>query len=79
MIIEDGYFSGVAILGYDNNGNKVQPGMAGSNVKLKDFSMSNNSILNELSNDEHSKLIETLDNLNKTLSSLNINSKLTNS
>ena len=31
--------------------------------------MSNNSILNELSNDEHSKLIETLDNLNKTLSS----------
>lgn len=39
--------------------------MAGSNVKLKDFSMSNNSILNELSNDEHSKLIETLDNLNK--------------
>jgi len=75
LIIEDGYFSGVAILGYDNNGNKVQPGMAGSNVKLKDFSMSNNSILNELSNDEHSKLIETLDNLNKTLSSLNINSK----
>lgn len=74
LIIEDGYFSGVAILGYDNNGNKVQPGMAGSNVKLKDFSMSNNSILNELSNDEHSKLIETLDNLNKTLSSLNINS-----
>lgn len=75
LIIEDGYFSGVAILGYDNNGNKVQPGMAGSNVKLKDFSMSNNSILNELSNDEHSKLIETLDNLNKTLSSLNINQK----
>lgn len=75
LVIEDGYFSGVAILGYDDNGNKVQPGMAGSNVKLKDFSMSNNSILNELSNDEHSKLIETLDNLNKTLSSLNINSK----
>ena len=75
LVIEDGYFSGVAILGYDDNGNKVQPGMAGSNVKLKDFSMSNNSILNELSNDEHSKLIETLDNLNTTLSSLNINSK----
>ena len=74
LIIEDGYFSGVAILGYDDNGNKVQPGMAGSNVKLKDFSMSNNSILNELSNDTHSKLIETLDNLNKTLSNININS-----
>lgn len=77
LVIEDGYFSGVAILGYDDNGNKVQPGMAGSNVKLKDFSMSNNSILNELSNDEHSKLIETLDNLNKTLSGLNIESKIT--
>ncbi len=75
LVIEDGYFSGVAILGYDENGNKVKPGMAGSNVKLKDFSMSNNSILNELSNSEHSKLIETLDNLNKTLSSLNISSK----
>lgn len=75
LIIEDGYFSGVAILGYDDNGNKVQPGMAGSNVKLKDFSMSNNSILNDLSNNEHSKLIETLDNLNEILSSLNINSK----
>lgn len=74
LIIEDGYFSGVAILGCDDNGNKIQPGMAGSNVKLRDFSMSNNSILNELSNDTHSKLIETLDNLNKTLSTINTNS-----
>lgn len=73
LVIEDGYFSGVAILGYDDNGNKVKPGMAGSNVKLKDFSMSNNSILNEFSEDEHSKLIETLDKLNKTLSGFNIN------
>lgn len=77
LIIEDGYFSGVAILGYDDNGNKIQPGMAGSNVKLRDFSMSNNSILNELSNDTHSKLIETLDNLNKTLSTINTNSNKT--
>ena len=35
--------------------------------------MSNNSILNEFSKDEHSKLIETLDKLNKTLSGFNIN------
>ena len=75
LVIEDGYFSGVAILGYDNNGNKVQPGMKGSNVKLKDFSKSNNSLLNELSDEENSKLIETLDKLNDTLSNLNINSK----
>lgn len=70
--IEDGYFSGVTILGYDENGNKVMPGMAGSNVKLKDFSQSNNSVVNDLPESEQSKLIETLEALNKTLSSLNI-------
>lgn len=74
LVIEDGYFSGVAILGYDENGNRVQPGMEGSNIKLKDFAKSNNSILNELSDSERSKLIETLENLNKTLSSLNTKS-----
>lgn len=70
--IEDGYFSGVTILGYDENGNKVMPGMAGSNVKLKDFSQSNNSVVNDLPESEQSKLIETLEALNKTISSLNI-------
>lgn len=70
--IEDGYFSGVTILGYDENGNKVMPGMAGSNIKLKDFSQSNNSIMNDLSDTEKTKLIETLDKLNNTLSNLNI-------
>lgn len=70
--IEDGYFSGVTILGYDENGNKVMPGMTGSNVKLKDFSQSNNSVVNDLPESEQSKLIETLEALNKTLSSLNI-------
>ncbi len=72
--INDGYFSGVTILGYDENGNKIQPGMENSNVKLKDFFMSNNSIFNDLSNDEHSKLIETLNNLNDTLSKMNFSS-----
>lgn len=70
--IEDGYFSGVTILGYDENRNKVMPGMTGSNVKLKDFSQSNNSVVNDLPESEQSKLIETLEALNKTLSSLNI-------
>lgn len=70
--IEDGYFSGITILGYDEQGNKVMPGMAGSNVRLKDFSQSNNSVVNELPESEQSKLIETLEALNKTLSSLNI-------
>lgn len=75
LTIEDGYFSGVTILGYDDNGNKVKPGMANSNIKLKDFLQSNNSLFSSISEEEHSKLIETLDNLNKTLSSLNINTK----
>ena len=74
LIIEDGYFSGVTILGYDENGKKVKPGMENSNVKLKDFYMSNNSILNDLSNQEQSKLIETLNNLNDTLSKMNFSS-----
>lgn len=71
--IEDGYFSGVTILGYDDVGNKIAPGMANSNVRLKDFSQSNNSIMNDLSESEQSKLIETLEMLNNTLSSFNIN------
>ena len=69
--IEDGYFSGIAILGYDKDGNKVLPGMANSNIKLKDFSLSNNSILSDLSESEYSKLVDTLDKLNETLSKLN--------
>ena len=71
--IEDGYFSGVTILGMDENGNVVKPGMAGSNIRLKDFAESNNSIFSDMTDEEHSKLIETLERLNTTLSELNIN------
>ncbi len=74
LVIEDGYFSGVTILGYDENGKKIKPGMENSNIKLKDFYMSNNSILNDLPNEEQSKLIETLNNLNDTLSKMNFSS-----
>lgn len=42
--IEDFYFSGVTILGKDDNGNTVMPGMDGSNIKLADFSKKNNSM-----------------------------------
>ena len=68
--IEDGYFSGVTILGMDENGNIVKPGMAGSNIKLKDFAESNNSIFSDMTDEEHSKLIDTLEKLNETLSSI---------
>lgn len=68
--LDDFYVQGCTLLGKD-----VLPGMAGSKLTLKDFSEENNSLFSSISEDEDSKLIETLDNLNKTLSSLNINSK----
>lgn len=68
--IQDGYFSGVTILGMDENGNEVKPGMAGSNIRLKDFAESNNSIFSDMTEEEHSKLIDTLERLNSTLSNL---------
>lgn len=67
--IEDFYFSGVTILGVDENGNEVKPGMAGSNVTLADFSSSSNSVVDSLGD----KLFEALDKLNETLSKFNIN------
>ena len=78
--IEDGYFSGVTILGMDENGNTVKPGMAGSNIRLKDFAESNNSIFSDMTDEEHFKLIDTLEKLNETLSSIsnfNINNDAT--
>lgn len=42
--IEDMYFSGVTILGKTPSGDTVMPGMDGSNIKLADFSESNNSL-----------------------------------
>ena len=68
--LDDFYVQGTTLLG-----SNTLPGMSGSKLSIKDFSEENNSIFSSVSEDEHSKLIETLDNLNKTLSSLNINSK----
>lgn len=42
--IEDFWFSGVTILGKTPQGEVVQPGMSGSNIKLVDFSSKNNSL-----------------------------------
>jgi hypothetical protein len=65
--IEDFFFSGVTILGKNDEGEIVRPGMSGSNIKLADFSMENNSMFSQ-----NDKLIETLERLNKTLSEFNI-------
>lgn len=42
--IEDFWFSGVTILGKTPEGEVVNPGMKGSNIKLADFSAENNSL-----------------------------------
>lgn len=68
--LDDFYVQGLTLLGQD-----IRPGMRGSKLTLKDFSEENNSLFYSIPEDTHSKLIETLDNINKTLSSLNINQK----
>ena len=52
-------------------GEHVKPGMAGSKLSLKDFAESNNSIFSDMTEEEHSKLIDTLERLNTTLSKFN--------
>lgn len=68
LSINDFYFMGVTILGRDEEGNIVEPGMAGSNITLGSFSVENNSMLN---NDIHNTLVETLKKLNETLEKFN--------
>lgn len=66
--LDDFFVQGCTLLG-----SSVAPGMQGSKLSLKDFSEKNNSLFTSNS-EENSKLIETLDKLNTTLSSLNIKS-----
>lgn len=63
--LNDFYVQGCTLLG-----EHVKPGMAGSKLSLKDFAESNNSIFSEMTDEEHSKLIDTLEKLNKTLNSI---------
>ena len=63
--LNDFYVQGCTLLG-----EHVRPGMAGSKLSLKDFAESNNSIFSDMTEEEHSKLIETLEKLNTTLSSI---------
>ena len=66
--LNDFYVQGCTLLGAH-----VRPGMEGSKLSLNDFAESNNSIFSNMTEEEHSKLIETLERLNTTLSELNIN------
>ena len=59
--IEDFWFSGVTILGKNEYGDTVKPGMTGSNIKLADFSADNNSLFAKYEN----KMIEFQERLEK--------------
>lgn len=62
-------FSGVTILGYEQDGvTEIQEGMKGSKITIDDFSVKKNSMF---SADCQNKLIETLEKLNLTLESFN--------
>lgn len=67
--IEDFYLSGITILGKDYEGNDVEAGMEGSNIKLTDFSKENNSMFT-MNND----LLEAITKLNNVLATFNIES-----
>lgn len=72
--LEDFYFSGVTCLGCEKDGTEIGEGMLGSRLDIKDFSTENNSICSHYTAD--TKLIETLEKLNDTLttiSNFNIN------
>ena len=64
LIINDFFFSGCTILGMDDEGNVVKPGMVGSNITLTDFSQKNNSCFSE-------QILNALNEVKETLSSLN--------
>ena len=62
-------FSGVTILGYEQDGvTEIQEGMKGSKITIDDFSVTTNSMFTA---ECHDKLIETLEKLNMTLESFN--------
>lgn len=72
LVLDDVEIMGATCLGVDpQTGEPVNPGMAGAELRLTDFSQENNSALSHFNADE--KLIETLEKLNETLSNFNIN------
>ncbi len=65
LVFDNFFFSGVTILGKDDDGNEVKPGMVGSNISLFQ------------SDNETDTLIEILEKLNIVLSRFNINDNQT--
>lgn len=70
--IDNFFFSGVTILGKKDNGEKVMPGMEGSNIKLADFSKNSNSMFTNKEN-EMIAMLEELKTKIDSLSNYTIN------
>lgn len=65
--LNDFYVNASTLLGSHDDGTEIQEGMEGSRADITDFSVNNNSV----KFDKNEKLIELLENLNKTLSNFN--------
>lgn len=65
--LNDFYVNASTLLGSHDDGSEIQEGMEGSRADIADFSVNNNSV----KFDKDEKMIELLENLNKTLSNFN--------
>ena len=67
LVLEDFYYSGCSILGYDEDGKKVKPAMPGSNISLADFSSNeaDSDKLNQIST-QLAQLIEKFETIQNT-------------
>lgn len=65
--LNDFYVNASTLLGSHDDGTEIQEGMEGSRADIVDFSVENNSV----KFDKDEKMIELLENLNKTLSNFN--------
>lgn len=65
--LNDFYVNASTLLGSHDDGTEIQEGMEGSRADIADFSVNNNSV----KFDKDEKMIEILENLNKTLSIFN--------
>lgn len=76
--LQDFYFAASTLLGSKENGEEIGEGMMGSRADIEDFSKDNNSVMNYIKQDDiiNSKLIDTLERLNTTLSEFNIHKEI---
>lgn len=71
LSIDDFYFLGVTILGYEQDGvTPIEEGMKGSNITIESFSEKNNSMFN---NDYSDMIVDLLSKIDKKLDSLSYN------